>query len=378
MILGIDAHKLAFKEKTGTENVSYYFIKNITPKLAHQFDKIILYSHQKLPRDIITKLPDNVTNKIIKFPFLWNTVALSWEMYWHQPDILFVPSHSLPPIKPKKSVIMIHDIGFLDYPNNYLKQQFLHLEKTTASDIKSASLIFTPSDYSKKTIIKHYFADPNKIVCTNLGVDTTIFHPNISQSRINKTLKKYDSRISKKPYLLFLGRLELRKNISNLIKSFAFFKKKTGYPHILVLSGSKTHHQPLFIEIIKSLKIEQDVVFTEHIPQKDLPVIFSEAEILLFPSLYEGFGLPILEAQACRTPVITSNITAMPEIAGNGALLVNPNEIEEIAQAIKKILDNPALRQNLIEKGTANIKKYSWIEFTNSIFFELVKLSKKI
>ncbi len=378
MILGIDAHKLSFKQKTGTENVSYYLIKYLDSSLANNFRKIILYSQEPLPKNIISKLPENVSNKVITTPFLWNTLALSWEMYWHQPDILFVPSHCLPPVKPPKNVIIVHDIGFLDYPDNYSSQQLLHLQKTTATDVKNASLIITPSLFTKKTIIKKYFADPNKIVHIPLGIDHNAFHANQSQSQINRVLKKYDARITKKPFILFLGRLEQRKNLANIIKSFSLFKKKTGYPHILVLAGKKTHYQPKIIDLIKIHHLESEIVLTDHIPQSDLPVFYREAEIFLFPSLYEGFGLPILEAQSCRTPVITSNLTSMPEVAGSGALFVDPCNTEEIAQSIKKIIDNPSLRQTLIEKGLNNIKKYSWSDFASTVFSEISKLGKKL
>lgn len=377
MILGIDSQKLANKNFTGTENVTLQFIKNMPENLLNKFDQIVLYLKKPIDSKLKVNLPENIVKKIIPLPYFWSSIGLSWEMKWHSPDILFVPSHSLPLIRPSKTAVIIHDIGFIDFPDNYSKKQHSHLVQTTTSDIKNSSIIFVPSEFTKKTIINKFSADPNKIIVSHLGIDHNNFHSNFSQKNINSVFKKYDQRLSKKPYIFFLGRIDNRKNISNIIKSFDIIKNKYHFPHILVLAGKAGIGYANFINQIKDLNLQEDIVFTDYIPIKHLPIFYYQADLFLFPSLYEGFGLPILEAQACRTPVITSNTTAMPEISGPGALLVDPNQPEDIAQNIKKIIENPSLKQQLIEKGIANSKQYSWEKFCSIILTNLIKLGKK-
>ncbi|MBU0647700.1 glycosyltransferase family 4 protein [Patescibacteria group bacterium] len=378
MILGIDAHKLSTQFKTGTDRVTYYFIKHITPELAAQFSQIIFYTKQPLTHQYQSIMPVNSLVKVIKMPYFWSSIGLSWEMKIHPPDTLFVPSHSLPFITPPKTATVIHDIGFYDHPNNYTPKQYYHLQKTTEIALKKASTVFTPSKYVKKTLIDKFSADPNKIIVAHLGVDTTFFHSRHSQKTVNQVLGKYSEQINKQPYIFFLGRIDYRKNIINLIKAFSKFKKTKKYPHILVISGKPGRGYQDIIQIIQDLNMQNDIILPGYISQTDLPIFYSEAELFLFPSLYEGFGIPVLEAQSCRTAVVTSNITSLPEIAGKGALFVNPRDVEDIAGAIKRVIDNPTLKQSLIEKGMINAKNYPWSNFTNTIMPELLKLCKKI
>lgn len=378
MILGIDAHKLATIEKTGTDEVTFHFLNHLDQNLIEEFDQVFLYTKESIDKQLPDNISKNIAVKKINIPWLWSSIGLSWQMKIAPPDVLFVPSHSLPMFSPNKTATIVHDIGFFEYPENYSPKQYHHLVKTTSIAIKKAAIIFTPTNYVKKTIINKYSADPNKIITAHLGVDMNIFHSNHSQKKINSVFDKYDERITKKPYIFFLGRVDYRKNIPNIIKSFSLFKKISKYPHILVIGGKSGSGYAEFVKLVKDMKLSKDVVFVNYIPKKHLPIFYSEAELLLFPSLYEGFGIPILEAQSCRTPVITSNITAMPEVADDGALLVNPRDTEEIAHAIKKIIDNPALKQTLVEKGVKNAKNYSWDQFSQTILQNLVKLSKKI
>ncbi|HPH79060.1 MAG TPA: glycosyltransferase family 1 protein [bacterium] len=378
MILGIDAHKIDTIHPTGTDKVTSYFIKNISSAISKQFDNIILYTKKPIPSDIVTNLPDNIHNKIINLPYFWSSVGLSWQMKFHSPDILFVPSHSLPMITPKKTAIIIHDIGFLEYPQNYDSKQLIHLQQTTQKDIRTADIIFTPSEFVKKTLINKYFADPNKIFSVHLGIDKDRFITKHNRAECISILGKYNDLLNTKPYFFFVGRLDYRKNIINLISAFNQFKDSLSSNHLLVLSGQPGIGYDEVLKTVSQSKYASDIIFTDYINEQDLPTIMSEADIFLFPSLYEGFGLPILEAQASGTPVITSSVTAMPEIAGKGALLVDPKNSTEMFKAMRKIIENHSLRINLIEFGSKNIINYSWENFTSTIFKQLTLLAKKL
>lgn len=378
MLLAIDAHKLDTIKPTGTDRVTNYFLRHLPSDLSSHFDHIVLYTKKPIDSNLKMPFPENVINYPINLPFFWSSLGLSWQCFWKKPDVLFVPSHSLPFISGKKNAVIIHDIGFLSYPQNYSTKQYLHLVNTTKYNLKKADIIITPSQFVKKTLIDTYYADPNKIRVVNLGVDLEKFHPNFSKQEIEAVFSKYDPIISKKPYFLFVGRLDQRKNISNIIIAFNQFKKINKTDHILVLAGQPGQG---FAEIEKTIlasPFSQDIIQLNYIDDQHLPVILSEAELFIFPTLYEGFGLPILEAQACGTPVITSNLTAMPEIAGEGAVLVDPAKPDEICSAIGKICVNTSLKSFLKDKGLINAKKYNWSKFSMEVFQILIELSQKI
>lgn len=378
MILAIDAHKLAITEKTGTDTVLHHFVRNLNDELTGDFKQIILYTKQAVSSEISSLLPRNTTIKQINFPFLWTSLGLSLEMYFHSPDIFFSPSHLLPFRIPEKSCLIVHDIGFLQYPENYHRKELFYLQQSVPRDLKKASVVLVPSQYVKKSIIDTYYTDPNKINVVPLGIDHNFFQHHQPQEKVSQIFSQYHPKISRHPYIFFIGRIDFRKNIINLIRAFAIFKKQADYPHILVLGGKPGVGYDQIIQEIADNNLTEDIIITDYIPDDHLPVFYSEAELFLFPTFYEGFGIPILEAQSCRTPVITSQVSAMPEIAGDGALLVDPANPDEIAHNIKKLVENQSLVQQLVEKGYANCQKYSWEKFTRETMMILTSLGKKL
>jgi len=378
VILALDAHKLALKEKTGTDTVLSSFVSHLNRDNCRDFSQIILYTKLPISRSELEELPANVTIKQINFPFLWTSLGLSMEMYLRPPDIFFSPSHLMPMRVPGKSCVIVHDVGFLDYPENYTQKDLFYLQQSVPRDLKRASLVLVPSEFTKKSIISHYYTDPNKIKVIHLGVDHSIFQPNHSQAKVNQTLNQYDPKISHYPFIFFLGRIDLRKNIINLIRAFAIFKRQTQQPHILILAGKPGVGYDKIMKVIDENKLDEDIIITNYMPREHLPVFYSEADLFLFPSLHEGFGIPILEAQACRTPVLTSNCSAMPEVAGEGALLVDPKQPDAIAENMKKIIENKSLAQQLVDRGQSNSQRYSWQKFTDESLRVLTALGKKL
>lgn len=378
MILALDAHKLAQEEKTGTDTVLSSFVAKLNTDNCQEFSRIILYTKKPIPSSIIEQLPANVVIKSVNFPFLWTSVGLSLEMYFHPPDVFFSPSHLMPMKVPGKSCLIVHDIGFLDYPENYTKKDYFYLQQSVPRDLKRANLVLVPSEFTKKSIIDHYYTDPNKIKVIHLGVDHAVFQPSHPQTEVNEIINQYDPKISHHPFMFFLGRIDLRKNIINLIRAFAIFKRQTKQPHVLILSGKPGVGYDQILKVIDENKLADDIIITNYMPYQHLPVFYSEADLFLFPSLHEGFGIPILEAQACRTPVLTSNCSAMPEIAGDGAYLIDPKQPDSIAEGIKKIIENKTLSQQLVDRGQNNCQKYSWQKFTDESLQALIALGKKL
>ncbi|MBL8994800.1 MAG: glycosyltransferase family 4 protein [Spirochaetia bacterium] len=226
--------------------------------------------------------------------------------------------------------------------------------------LKGADHILAISETTKNEIVRKAKISPDRITVTPLSHDRDLYQPVQSPERLSALRSKMGLR---RPYLLStVSTIWFRKNILNIVKAFGDFKKKDAGRHQLVFTGRKG--DPVFYEevlaLIRDLGLVDDVVITGGIPAEDMATLYSGAELLLFPSLYEGFGMPILEAMACGCPVITANVSAMPEVAGNAGILVDPHSVSEIASAVQKITQNPGLRKELVEKGFVQAAGFDW------------------
>jgi len=395
MTIGIDASRAEKKNKTGVEWYAFNVINDLV-KTEQNNVQFILYC-QKKPNEWLKELGrrNNVKIKQLRWPcaFLWTQGRLSLEMLFNKIDKLFIPASAMPIIHPKNTINTIHDVGFIKYPEAYGKWQLKYLKWSTKFAIKYTSKIITISEFSKKEIIK-YFTPPapplskgrnnlkDKIFVTHLACDTEKFKVINDEVKIRNVLTKYKIDA---PYILFVGRLEEKKNISNLIKAYALFREweienmdviqknihTTPVPSLskegneiklpqLVLAGSKGYGWEKAEKIIQENNLQNDIILTDYVLEEDLPYLYNGAELFLFPSLYEGFGLPILEAMACRTPVITSKTTSCPEIGGDAVQYVEPHNVQEIAEKITEVLSDNDLRNALCDRGLKRVEEFSW------------------
>jgi len=345
MTIGIDTSRVTKTQLTGTEYYSIQLIKKLNN--IETDDKFLLYA-QKDPHSRLGKLNSNFKTKIMPFPRLWSQIRLSIEMIFHKPEVLFVPAHLLPLIHPKNSVVTIHDLGFKKYPELYPPHELLYHNFGMNFSVKHAKKIIAISEATKKDLLSSYAIEPNKIEVIWQGCDLNFFKPS--------------SKPNKKPYIFYIGRIEEKKNIINMVKAFAFLKKEKGLKHQFILAGSPGYNYENIKKEIDSLpsEIRCDIIELGYISQNDYLQYLQEAEIFLFVTNFEGFGMPIIEAMACGTPVITSNVSSMPEIAANAALLVNPCRPNDIGMAMSKLIHNPGLRQSLILKGRVRSKIFTW------------------
>lgn len=254
-----------------------------------------------------------------------------------------------------KRVLTIFDLSAFYYPEAFTKvtasySKFLPL---VAGNVDK---IMTISQNSKKDIIKFLKIPPNKVAVTYLGTESH-FEPIKDRIVLKQIRKKLDLPSS---FILFVGTIEPRKNIPFLIRGFAKVRKKLNHDLKLVIAGKMGWEKKSIFDLPKQLSIEKDVFFLGNIEIKDLPALYNSAMIFVYPSLYEGFGLPLLEAMACGCPVITSNTSSLPEIAGEAAILINPNKERELIEAIRDVINNKRLKQTLIKKGFIQAKKFSW------------------
>jgi glycosyltransferase involved in cell wall biosynthesis len=379
MVIGIDASRANKKIKTGVEWYSYYLIQELKKIFKNNNSnlpiKIILYSSKKLIPDLEKDLPNDWQIKILFWPlkYLWTQIRLAWEIIFNPPDILFIPSHALPIFssifhRQLLTVITIHDLGFERFPEVYSFWQRFYTRFVYKWAVHYATKIIAISEFTKKELIDLYRANPQKIEVVYLGYNESIFHPISDKKQIDQILEKYNI---KRPYILFVGRLEKKKNVINLIKAFQLLPKGIQ----LVLVGQPSYgysnikfeiRNPSFgfrsgrPELVERAKSETNILEIGYINHQDLPYLYAGAECFVYPSLYEGFGLPILEAMACGCPVVGSSAASIPEIGGQAVLYFRPENPEEIAKAILKIIKDQSFRETMIQKGFEQVKNFSW------------------
>lgn len=273
-------------------------------------------------------------------------------------DLYHIPQNGIglnPNIKCKK-IVTIHDLIPYIMPETVGKGYLLKFLKEMPNIIENADGIITVSEYSKKDILRFFPIDEKKIFVTPLAADKK-YKP-LDKEKSKLILKeKYNIN---KPFILYLGGFSERKNVHGLIKAFAKIYDKLDKEYDLVIVGSYKDQSQTLIKLRDSLNMENKIIFTGYAKDEDLPIYYNGCEIFVYPSLYEGFGLPPLEAMNCKTPVITSNRTSIPEVVQDGGVLIDPNNIEQLSDSIGNLLSNESLRLYYGEQGYKISQNYSW------------------
>ena len=360
MILGIEAKEFGKKEKTGVD----VFLENLVLAIAKidTKDQVVLYSERR----ISLSLPQNFKLKKIRFPFMWRFLGLSFYfLFFKKPDILLFPAQVVPFFYPAKKAVVIHDLAFLKFPQTFTLKDRLRLTFLTWWAAKRADVIIVPSVSTKKDIVKIWSKNSKKIFVVPHGFDKKLFYPR-SPAEVQKVLKKYQIQ---KPYLLFVGSLQPRKNVIRLVLAFERLKKE-GLPHKLVIIGGKGWLSEKIVKKIKNSQFSKEIFWLGYVKNSDLPFFYSGADLFVLPSLYEGFGLPILEASACKTAVVASNVSSMPEILKESALYFNPRSVLDIARTIKRALSQ---KEILAQKAYQKAQNFSWVKSAQKI----LKILKK-
>jgi len=353
MIIGIDGRRPS-EFKTG---ISYY-LENLLRELT-KLDSENTYKLLGLKTGLKSKnlkVYSLSRRKGRLIGFLWKTIGWPrFEKLIKGCDLGFFPNFVIPPTKITKKILTIPDLAFVYYPGFIEQKNLKYLERFVKGSAEKASKIITISDHTKNDIIKHFGIPPLKIITTHLAAAPD-FKPVEKEKSKKLVTQKYKI---KKDYLLFVGTLEPRKNIETLIKAFSrlmLIRKK----YQLVICGSRGWYWEGIFKLIRKNYLTGDVKVLGYVSQKDLPLLYSAADLFAFPSFYEGFGLPVLEAMSCGTPVVCSNTSSLPEIAGEAAIYFNPFDTSELAARISEVLTNEPLRQKLIAAGLEQAKKFSW------------------
>jgi alpha-1,3-rhamnosyl/mannosyltransferase len=261
----------------------------------------------------------------------------------------------MPLILPKKAVTTIHDVAFVTKPDAYgfFEQWYQRFAVRFAG--KHADCVLTVSEFSKLEIVRYFHVAAEKIAVTPLGFDPTQFHP---QQEIRRSPVPL---VPGTAYFLFVGRIEWKKNIAGLLAGFRLYKEKNPASNVaLVLVGKRGYGGDEAVCTIDGWAGKDSVHELGYVSQVDLPSVYAGAEAFVFPSWYEGFGIPVLEAMASGIPVITAKAASLPEVAGDAALYVDPADSFSIATAIGRIRTDAVLRSQLITKGLERCRQFSW------------------
>jgi glycosyltransferase involved in cell wall biosynthesis len=358
MLIGIDASRAVAARRTGTENYSLNLIREL---LAQGQDRRFrLYFNRAPATDLFL---GGAEWRVMPFPRLWTHLRLSWEMLSNPPDLLFVPSHVLPLAHPQHTVVTVHDLGYHYYPEAHTLFQNVYLRWSTQYNARAATRVLADSEATRQDLIRYYGTPKEKIAVVYPGRDEALA-PVAESQRLADMRAHYGLSDS---YFLYVGTLHPRKNLVRLVQAFASLiqslTSSSQHPMDslqLVLAGQKGWlYEEIFAEV-RRLDLTERVVLTGYVPDAHLGGLLSGALAFVFPSLYEGFGLPVLEAMACGTPVVCSDVSSLPEIAGDAALLVDPLDAEDLAQALYQIAVDERLRRTLVARGLQQVQLFSW------------------
>ncbi len=305
---------------------------------------------------------DNVTPVVLNPPArhpilfrIWFEWSVKRALKKYNIDLFFSPDGYLSTSSTVKQVAVIHDLNFEHYPEDLPKSARKYLKKWFPRFAKKANRILTVSEYSKQDIMNTYGIDSSLIDVGHNGAGD-FFKPILSPEKERVKSKFTDN----KSYFLFVGALHPRKNIINLFKAFDQFKTQTNSPTKLLVVGEKYWWNDEIKNTFENLHFTNDIVFTGHVQSEELNEIYGAGLALVFPSYFEGFGIPLVEAMKCELPIVSSNATCLPEVAGEAAIYFDPFSIEDIAKQLVTISTNETLRTLLIKKGKERAKAFSW------------------
>ncbi len=354
MKIGIDVSRAFRKEKTGIEWYVYYLMYELARQDAkHEY---IFYTNCN-PNENVEEIISSRL-RVLHWPFkrLWTQGRFSLEMIMNPPDVLLIPSSALPLIHPKKTIAVVHDVGFLSHTHYRSPFAISYLKWSTQYALKHAWKIVTVSEWTKQEIIRYYGTSAGRIHVVPIGLhDSYRILPN--NESIEAVRKKYTIQ---RPFFLTIGRIDERKNIKCLIAGFKLFSH-LHHAYQLVIVGPYGYGAERSIAAIESAK--KDGYRIVHIPwieEGEKRSLLAGCKAFVFPSLYEGFGIPVIEAQASRVPVITSTTTSLPEIAGKGAAYIDPQSALALAEQMEKVAVDRQFATDLVEKGYENSCRFTW------------------
>lgn len=358
-VIGFDASRCFRPHPTGTETYARQILRHLVrhpEAAAYEWRLYVDIPPQDEAADL--RPLDHVTFRHLPRVRMWTHRALAREMRRHPPQALFVPAHVIPfvwrPARLPPAVMTIHDLGYEHFPGSHPRRQRLYLTLTTRYAARVARRLICVSEATRHDLASLYGADTARLTVVHQGWTQASF-PAVPQAAAIRTALGLT-----RPYALFLSTLQPRKNVARLIEGYTRLSQRQSLSWDLVLAGKPGWLSGPILEAARNSPARRGIHLLGYVDREQAGALLAGARLFCYPSLYEGFGLPVLEAQAHGVPVMTSRNSSLPEIAGEAALLVDPEDVEEIAQAMLRLSRDEDLRRELIAKGHRNLERFSW------------------
>jgi glycosyltransferase involved in cell wall biosynthesis len=299
----------------------------------------------------------NVEEVAVRLPgtVLWDQVAVPWKARKLGLDLIFNPKFTVPFWGKERRIFVLHGSEWFVIPEHFRLYDQWYFKNFVPLYCRRADAFIAVSNAVKKDVVEHTGIDANKVVPIHNGFDPALFRPIRDAERLRQVGEQY--RLPQK-FILWVGQIESRKNVARLLQAFARIKDEI--PHALVIAGEQRWSTQTELQVIAQLGIADRVLFPGWILHTDLPAVYSLADLFSFPSLYEGFGIPLIEAMACGCPIVTANTCAPPEVTDGAAVLVDPLNVDDIANGMRRVIFDQALRATLVARGLARAQDFSW------------------
>lgn len=363
MKIGLEAARANREHKTGTEWYAWHLLQEF--KKITTEHKFVVYYNQDLVGDLMTA-PANFYFKKLAWPYrkLWTQVRLSWELFTRPVDRFFA-SNTIPLLTRGQVIVTIHDLGFLKNPELYHPLERIFHELSHRWYAQRANKIIVPSLATKADLEHYYPHTKNKIQVIYHGYSKIDFHPSTKFEQ-EEIKEKFDLPEN---FILYVGRLELKKNIPRLIEAYKSLPEN-NWP--LVLAGRWGNYGRQEIEKLLTPEYKDKIILLGYVSQKHYSQLLGAASLFVFPSKFEGFGIPILEAMACGTPVLCSNLPVLKEVAANAAMYFDPNDVTDLRNKLMQFMKNPELKILYKHQGLKRVQNFSWEKTAQETFAYII------
>lgn len=334
------------------------YTKRLLPLLftmGSQHRYVLMYQNPKLLGTYAEYA--NVEEVALRIPgtVAWDQLAAPWIARRHRVDLIFNPKFTVPLFTRAKTMFVLHGSEWFEIPEHFRRYDQLYFKTAVPVYCRSAAGFIAVSSAVKRDVVKHTRVKPDKVFAIDNGFDPTQFRQ-ITDPAVKKAVRaKY--KLPQR-YILWTGQIESRKNIARLLRAFARIKDE--FPHQLVLAGELRWSSSAELKVVEELGLADRVALPGWIDHTDLPALYAAADLFAFPSLYEGFGIPLIEAMACGCPIVTANTCAPPDVTAGAAQLVDPLDVDAIANAMRLVLRDPELRARMIGRGLQRCRDFSW------------------